>query len=139
MSKSNTVASRELAAGIRFMVFYTGMAVGLGLGAIFTDMWLFRTFDLAGPLAWALAALPGVIICGGLFLTWRSVRLLDEVRAAATREAVFLTLCWGTATMIVWGFIAHFTEAPALAAPFIFPLYAAWWGLICPITFRKAA
>lgn len=139
MAKSEKVPFkvRGRRALIQLAVFYF-LAVMLGvLIALFNKLYLFRTHDFEGPLRWLVAALPGLVIAASLYMCWRAIRKLDELFVDAFRQALFATLGLGSATILIWTFIADHTSAPGLAAPYIFPLYAAWWGVCCPFVFRK--
>ncbi|HRD46299.1 MAG TPA: hypothetical protein PLF78_07450 [Caulobacter sp.] len=92
----------------------------------------------AGPLAWALALLPGVPIIGmiavmGLYLKEEGDEFVRSVLVEAMLWGVGVTL----AAMTVWGLLEFYVAAPRLPAFFAFPIFCGVMGLAQPFVKRR--
>ena len=83
-----------------------------------------KTWQLAGPVRWTLAALPAVPI---LFIIWALGRYLTEETDEVLRAKLVEQLLWGAAAALsistAWGFLEALGGLPHVPAYWTFPVF----------------
>lgn len=122
MNKSSPAGRRYLKRFIPTMITY----VVLIFGASFA----LRALEIAGPLAWVIAAAPGIPVVAvlaivGLYLKEETDEFQRNVQAEAMIWGIGLTLSGTT----VWGLLEFYVEAPRLPVFWAFPIFFFTMGL----------
>lgn len=122
MNKSSPAGRRYMKRFIPTMIAY----VVLIFGASFA----LRTLGISGPLAWAIAAAPGIPVVAvlaivGLYLKEETDEFQRNVQVEAMLWAIGLTLSGTT----VWGLLEIYVAAPRLEVFWAFPIFFFTMGL----------
>lgn len=129
-SFSSPATRRYLRRFIPTMIVYVVAVMGVS--------WAFDSFQLTGPVAWALAALPAlpilaVIVIMGLYLKEEGDEFVRNVLIEAILWGIGVTL----AVMTVWGFLEIYAGAPKLPSFMAFPIWCGAMGVAQPFVKRR--
>lgn len=130
MTKGSAAGRRYVGRFIPLMIAYVA-AIGLAV-------WLFGHRPPAGPLAYLLAALPGLPVVG---VIWAMGAYVAEETDEFERSVVVQSMLWGVGVSLsaasVWGFVENFTSAPRIPLYAVFIVFCAAMGVAQPFIRRR--
>ena len=116
---------RDYAVGT--MCWMAVYVVSLGLLS-----WLDHQYVMHPALLVCLALLPGLAVCGQLFVTLRLMARTDEFMRAMMAKRFIIAAGLTFAAATIWGFLETFADWPHLP---LYVVYMAFWfffGLVSP-------
>ncbi len=94
--------------------------------------WSRGRYDLPPAATFGLALLPGLAICGQIFVTLRLMARTDEFMRALMAKRFILAAGLVFAASTVWGFLETYADWPHLPLYVVYMGFWAFFGLVSP-------